>query len=190
MKIENHTKWCTEDMRYIIGQALHPEGVKSTGLSVVVRSHKRLKARYVSWRAWCAGSSSFICLWLPKPLAPFDPYSEDHEEIVLELTRDLRKAAVVLRGGVWANDSNERPIQWLADWYEVHRSQKGIAAGCRPSPLMLEAVPVVDKAAVRAEKLEHARAMFAKAVTREKRAATFRKKWERSVRALERVMKK
>lgn len=74
-----------------------------------------------------------------------------------------------------------------------HRAMRGarrwedkeVWAFTRSMPMRLAQKPQRDPEAERAKKLAYAQGMLAKALTRQKRANTIVKKWERKVRALE-----
>lgn len=191
MKITNKTKWRTEDLRYIVGQALQAHGVPSQGLELHV----------ITGRMWARGwadaprlrsvdqtyvTDRYLDLNIPAPpRQAFDPASDEHTEFVVMLARLLDAVALMLKkGGKFRRDWQEKPIAWLSDWYEVNRGEKGKTAGCPISPLLAEAPP--DKATLQREQLDHARAMLARAATRVKRATTIEKGWRRTVRRLER----
>lgn len=191
MKIMNLTPWRSEDLRYIVSEALAAHGVASTGLTVHAIARKRLWAR-----GWNDGKHAglvdgrvitdrYIDLNIPRPAKEFDPASIEHAEMVVMLARWLDAVVVMLKqGGKPVRDWDSKPIEWLFDWYSVRTGPKGRAAGCPMSPLM--PTPIVSKAEKDAEKLAHARAMLKKAKTRTKRATTLEKGWARTVRALER----
>jgi len=184
----------------MIGQALRERGVPSKGVEVTIALGRREEPSGIAGRGrvvreltsaadvpvgsfavkfgrlmWCA---------IRNPAKDFDPASEEHVAFVVELARVFDFLAALMAAKKPAKDWKERPIAWLADWFEVNRGEKGKRAGCPVTPLLPQ--PVEPKASRDKKKLEHALAMFAKAKTRAKRASTLEKKWARRVAALER----
>lgn len=195
MKITNKTKWSTDDLRAIISAALKVRGVPSTGLVVeVVPSKQWITGRARIGRMLPKLSPNtpavmrygkWMVLRLPNP-AHFVPKHWDHIETEegrahIAGKRFLRFARVV--------EHEVAHLQGL-----THPMMSEALYNCTQEVpwlegLELRAAPeeICDKAAARADRLGHARAMLKKACTREKRAITGRKKWERRVRALERT---
>jgi len=208
MRIDNRTKWRTEDLRFMIGQALRERGVPSEGVEVTITLGRREepggiagKGHFVTELVRTVGAShkrgpvtvkfgrSMWCA-IRNPAKDFDASSEEHVAFVVELARMFDYLAAIMAAKKPAKDWRERPIAWLSDWFEVNRGANGRLAGCPVSPLLPKVVTLEAKAAREAKKLEHALAMFAKARTRAKRASTLEKKWARRVAALERKVGK
>lgn len=205
MKIENRTKWSTDDLRYMIGQAFAAHGVPSQGVAVVVsvRRHRGFCSTRAQGGTFKpnferrAGASLVrkgvtlehgkrLALSIRSPGASFSPTSGEHVENVVELARSLDAIAIHMAGGQFSKAWHEKPIAWLADWFEVHRGAKGQIAEARSSPLLPGCAHCGDPVAKKAKKLEHARGMLKKTLSRIKRAETSAKKWRRKIAALER----
>lgn len=205
MKIENRTKWSTEDLRFMIGQAFGAHGVPSKGVAVVVtvrrcKGFAQARAQGGTRKPILEHGSGTIMfrkgvtlehgkrlfLSIRSPGASFSPTSDDHVENVVELARRLDAIAIHMAGGQWSKVWHEKPIAWLSDWFEVHRGAKGQIAEARPSPLLPGCAHCGDPAAKKAKKLEHARAALKRTLTRIKRAETSATKWRRRIAALER----
>lgn len=205
MKIENGTKWATDDLRYMIGQAFAAHGVPSKGVEVVVavRRHRGFCSARAQGGTFKpnferrAGASLVrkgvtlehgrrLYISIRSPGASFSPTSDEHVGNVVELARLLDAEAVHMAGGQWSKGWHEKPIAWLSDWFEVHRGAKGQIAEARSSPLLPGCVHCGDPAAKKARKLERARAMLKKTLTRIRRAETSASKWRRKIAAFER----
>lgn len=207
MKIENHTKWRTEDLRYMIGQAFKDHGVPSKDNRVTVLpsrkdvtsiantgKRKPIIKRDVGANMVRAGATieygKGLTLRVPNPPRDFDPTSAEHTELVVNVARALDACAVIMAAGTPRTDWSEKPIAWLSDWFEVHRGPKGQAADARVSPLMPAEVKTVDELAELRDALEHASAMAAKWGSRKRAAETREKKWNKKVRRLMRLLEK
>jgi hypothetical protein len=173
MKIRNETKWSTDDLRAIISAALAHRGVPSTGLVVeVVPSRHRISgvARIGKMhKRWSGAKEMFYGNWMKLRL----PHNSDEKLKVVAAV--IEHEVAHLQGLTHGTMSDAlrwctQEVSWLGE-LQLREEEK----------------PCVNKAAVRADRLAHAERMLAKAETREKRATTLRKKWERRVRALERV---
>jgi hypothetical protein len=208
MRIENRTKWRTEDLRFMIGQALRERGVPSKGLCVVVKVARTPapfgRAAHGFWRGrlpteairpdGSAPNRIFVfgdemSVSVQNPPCDFDPASTEHVERVVALARVIDFCAVTL-AGQWRSSSWESdPVAWLSDWFEVNRGVKGVAAGCPVSPL-LPAIEKHDRALAQQKKIAHAEMMWRRAFTRLKRSKTLEAKWARRVAALKRQARK
>jgi hypothetical protein len=181
VKIENKTRWRTEDIRHIVGQCLRESvvDVKSTGLHVEIGVARKEIGTWKAVRGGGIGQGPpFVRVNITNaPKSGFDPSSPEHTDRVITFTRAITNALIALHGGHVLQD--DRPIRWLADWYEVRLSAKGKLADCPVSPLM----PTVAKPKpdTNAEKYAHARVMLAEATTRLKRATSIAKRWQRRV---------
>lgn len=202
MKIINRTKWSTDDLRFMIGQAFRDHGVPSQGMRVIVTfarsgipsgtadpgKYKGKFTRITGVMMRRAGADisygQALRVRIPNPRRDFAPESEEHVGLVVDVARMFDACAIILAAGAPSKLWRDKPIAWLSDWFEVHRGEKGRAIGSRVSPLLPEPPP--DRSGFRERKLLHAKAMLKKTLTRIKRAETSAKMWRRRVAALER----
>lgn len=205
MKIDNRTKWSTDDLRAIIAACLKSRGVPSTGLEVeVVSSKQRISGRAVIGR-WRVGFvwkkeppkvlvyGEWMLLRLPNP-SKASAKRKGYTESPVAAQRTLAD-------GFWTEQDARRRMTFacVVD-HEVahlqglrHEEMSDDLHHCtQPTPwlgelqLREESAEVVDVAAARSDRAEHARAMLAKAETRLKRAETIAKRWRRRVAGYER----
>lgn len=207
MKITNKTKWSTDDLRAIISAALSARGVPSTGLAVEVVPSKqwitgravlgKMRDAHVPLREYhllerrADGSvivpkkmhyGHWMILRLPNPVRIAEHVETEEAKAHIASKRFLRFARVV-EHEVAHLQGLTHPMMSEA-LYECTQDVSGWLGELKLNPAPEE---VCDKAAARADRLGHAREKLKLATTREKRATTLRKKWERRVRALERA---
>jgi hypothetical protein len=210
MQITNRTKWSTDDLRAIISAALKLRGVPSTGLVVeIVPSRRRGQWKVTEegsvWESAVRDSITGVA------------YLGKMREHITPAWRNggVEKREKRMRYGKWMRLRLPNPERVTRGYALVrqHFAQvvehevahlQGLRHGdmsdalrwCTQETPWLGELPLGEEvypdeakeiAAAQSGRLEHARSMLGKAVTREKRASTLRKKWERRVRALERV---
>jgi nitrile hydratase len=190
MRLANKTRWSTDDLRALISACLKAHAVPSTGLVVEIiharRSHHTAHgvARLGGWKRRSPNDEKvfrpgrWMKLIIASPETIVARTTITSEMFLMRVARVIDHEVAHLRGLDHCHMSEAtynctQAVPWLGN-------------------LQLRVTPAVwvqsDKAAMREDRLEHARAMLKKATTREKRATTGRKKWERRVRALETIL--
>ncbi len=192
MKLDNQTKWSTDDLRAIISAALNARDVPSTGLEVhVVPSKEHITGRATIGKMCNVFGEKkmyygrWMLLRIPNPahIAKHVETEEAKDHVLgkrrLMFARVVEHEVAHLQGLRHPQMSDAlryctQDVPWLGE----------LALGEEMYP---DEAVAEKKAAARADRLEHARSKLKLSLTREKRATTLRKKWERRVRALERT---
>ncbi len=177
MKIQltNKTAYRDDDIRAIVHGACRAAGVSLKLLRLTVTTAKRGSASgyayYPRLRQRSLTTVNTMRLCIPPP-----SFSVGATGGIRGLAQVALHEAMHLNGASHGDMTEEQynctmPVPW-ADSLPLRAKEA-------PDPEL-------RKAAARADRLEHAQAMLAKAETRQKRAATILKKWKRRVGALSR----
>lgn len=165
---KNRTQYREDDLRAIVIGACKAAGVGAQVLTVFVSSARR--GRVSGWAYFPAHRtqrSNSMKIRIPAV----------HETTVEKVAQVMLHEAMHLRGARHADMTEEQlrccmPVPWAT----------GLLLRLKDAPV----VACAGKKASRAERLEHAQRMLARARTRLKRASTIESKWSRRVKLLSR----
>jgi|SRR5882672_2010884 len=175
ISLTNKTAYRDDDLRALVRGACDAAGVSLRILRLTVVHAKR--ARVSGYAHYPQGKRSFTTvntmrLRIPKPgVADIG--------LVARVAKVALHEAMHTNGARHADMTEEQryctmPVPW----------SESLLLRAKEAPAAPD--PELRKAAARADRLEHAQAMLAKAQTRRKRAETIEKKWKRRVGALSR----
>jgi len=172
VRIVNRTHWRTTDLRRFIR-----EGIRRERRELCKRGAPELRVR-VSYNCGgerytaCSGRAGIGCNWMRLMLPSGNV---DKTDLAFVTIHELAHTAGIKHAAMEGCSLYRRVGNWreLASWGESLPLEKTLP--------VKQTRPTIDI------KVEHARKMLARATTREKRAATLRKKWAMRLRRLERM---
>jgi hypothetical protein len=173
IQIRNRTHWRTDHIRAFIKRGIRQERAdlckKNAFLLRVSIVYNRGGIRHQS----CSGRAVIGGLWM-KIMLPSG--GVDRVDMAHTIAHELGHTAGL----------NHRHMEGCATYSRVGNWRE-LYAWAETLPLEKEARQTKTRPDT-AQRLDHARRMLTKALTRERRASTIRKRWERRVRALERYV--
>lgn len=183
MKINNSTRYSSDDLRAIISAVLKHRGVPASGLSVDIvpaRRNGRVTGRALIGRYYGRpdGSKKFYYGRWMKLVLPHEPGAgRTREELFASILRVTEHEVAHLQG-LHHTDMSESLYDCAQD---VSPWSEGLVLRFVevPDSVVLKEAAAIDRSA-------HARTMLKKAETRMKRAETIVKKWRRRVARIDR----